>query len=66
MIIVEVIFINRILNKYMVEEKCFNCRIKALRFMYGMRRKGHIINGWRCDHEEDNEYLSKRFKLKDW
>ena len=63
MIYIEVIFINKILNKYIVEERSFNCRIKALRFMYGMKRKGHIINCWRCDYPEDNEYLSRRFYL---
>lgn len=35
----------------------------ALRFMYMMRNKGYIIEGWGCDDPYDHEWLERRFKL---
>lgn len=46
------------------ETKSFNNRVSALRFMYGIERKGNIVLGWKCEHSEDNDYLGRRFKLK--
>lgn len=46
------------------ETRTFYNKISALRFMYGIERKGHLITGWKCEHVEDHEYLSKRFYLK--
>ena len=45
------------------ETKEFHTPYNALRFMYGMRGKGHIIMGYRCDDIFDSEWLDKRFKL---
>lgn len=44
------------------ETKKFNNKVSALRYMYGIERKGHIVLGWKCDHAEDNNYLTKRFR----
>ena len=46
------------------DTKSFNNKISALRFMYGIERKGNIVLGWRCEHSEEHEYLRRRFKLK--
>lgn len=46
------------------ETRKFNNKYSALRFMYGIERKGNIVTGWKCDLPEDNNYLSKRFRLK--
>lgn len=46
------------------EKRTFDNKYSALRFMYGIERKGHLITGWKCEHSEDNDYLSKRFHLK--
>lgn len=43
------------------EERRFDDCRKALRFMYGMKRKGNRITGWRTDDPDDNEYLWERF-----
>ena len=46
-----------------IETKEFHTPYNALRFMYGMRGKGHFILGYRCDDPIDAEWLNKRFKL---
>ena len=46
------------------ETRTFDNKYSALRFMYGIERKGNLITGWKCKHAEDNDYLSKRFHLK--
>lgn len=45
------------------EAKEFHSKEMALRFMYGMQSRGHLIQGWSCDDPEDNEWLNRRFKL---
>lgn len=45
------------------EERKFNTCYIALRFMYRIKRLNHSILGWKCDYAEDNEYLSKRFRI---
>lgn len=44
------------------ETKEFHNRITALRFMYGIRRKGHIIINYYADDPEDTEWINRRFK----
>lgn len=46
-----------------VETKEFHTPYNALRFMYGMRGKGHLIMSYRCDDPYDYQWLEKRFKL---
>lgn len=46
------------------ESQKFDNKYSALRFMYGIERKGHLITGWECEYKEDNDYLSNRFYLK--
>ena len=46
------------------ETRKFDNRYSALRFMYGIEHNYHIVTGWKCDNPKDNEYLSKRFRLK--
>lgn len=60
MIYVDVTFINKAGIRTR-EEKGFADRRKALRFMYGMKRKGNPIHGWRTDDAEDHRYLWERF-----
>ena len=45
------------------KEKTINNRKKALAFMYMMKRKGYIVLGYRCDDNDDKEWLDKRIKL---
>ena len=45
------------------ETKSFNNVKSALRFMYTMRGKNHIISGYYCDDPFDTEWLNRRFKL---
>ena len=40
----------------------FDNRIKALRFLYGIKKRGYTITGWICDDPYDNEYLDLRFR----
>lgn len=40
----------------------FDSRIKALRFLYGIKKRGYVILGWFCDYDDDAEYLNRRFK----
>lgn len=46
------------------ETRKFDNKYSALRFMYGIERKGNIVTGWKCNLLEDHNYLSKRFRLK--
>ena len=63
MIYIDVVFKSKLTGKWLIETKEFDDCVKALRFMYSMKNKGNIIDGWRCDDPEDNEYLGRRFKL---
>lgn len=47
-------------NKYKHQ---FKTAQMALRFMYSMKSKGYMVQGWSCDDPEDNEWLNRRFKL---
>ena len=62
MIYVTIVF-RTILGKWMTETKEFNDKVKALRFMYGVRNKGYIIDHWKCDDPLDHEWLCHRIKL---
>ena len=62
MIYVTIVF-RSITGKWMTETKEFSDKVKALRFMYSVRSKGHIIDHWKCDYPEDNEWLNRRIKL---
>ena len=62
MIYVTIVF-RSITGKWMTETKEFSDKVKALRFMYSVRSKGHIIDHYKCDDPEDTEYLSRRIKL---
>lgn len=63
MIYVDIVYRSKLTGKWMQETKQFRDCISALRGMYAMRSKGIIIDGWRCDYPEDNEYLTRRIKL---
>lgn len=60
MIYVEVIFVAKD-GKRTHEEKSFDDCRKALRFMFAMKRKGNIIDSYRCDYRDDFEYLWERW-----
>ena len=62
MIYITIVF-RSITGKWMTETKEFSDRVKALRFMYSVKSKGHIIDHWKCDDPEDTEYLNRRIKL---
>lgn len=62
MIYINVIFKSKN-GQFIQETKTFDDCIKALRFMYGIRRKGHIIDGYKCDDPEESEYLNERFRI---
>ena len=62
MIYVTIVF-RTIMGRWMTETKEFSDVKKALRFMYSMRSKGHIIDHYKCDYPEDSEYLNRRIKL---
>lgn len=63
MIYVTIVFKSKLTGKWMTEDHEFEFPQVALRFMYAMRSKNQIIDGWRCDDPRDNEWLSRRFKL---
>lgn len=42
----------------------FYDRVKALRFLYGTAHK-YIIQGWKCERDEDNDYLNYKWNRKD-
>lgn len=46
-----------------ITTKEFETTKVALRFMYAIRGKGHLILGYRCDDPYENEWLGRRFKL---
>lgn len=46
-----------------IETKEFHNAKTALRFMYAMNGKGHIILGYSADDPYDSEFLNRRFKL---
>ena len=50
-------------GNWVTETKEFNDKVKALRYMYGVRNKGHIIDHYKCDYPEDNDWLHARIKL---
>ena len=62
MIYVTIVF-RSVFGTWLTETKEFNNRVKALRFMYSVRNKGHIIDSWKCDYPEDNEWLTRRISL---
>lgn len=63
MIYVTIVYKSKLTGKWMTEDKEFTSPQMALRFMYAMRQKDIIIDGWKCDDPLDNEWLNKRFKL---
>ena len=63
MIYVTIVYKSKLTGIWMQDEKVFTDKKAALRGMYSMRSKGIIIDGWKCDYPEDNEYLTRRFKL---
>lgn len=62
MIYVTTVF-RTIWGNWVTETKEFNDKVKALRYMYGVRNKGHIIDHYKCDYPEDNEWLNRRIRL---
>lgn len=62
MIYVTIVF-RSVFGTWLSETKEFHDRVKALRFMYSVRNKGHIIDSWKCDYPEDNEWLTRRISL---
>ena len=63
MIEVDVVFKSKLSGTWMIETKSFNTKESALRFMYAMKNKNNIIDGYRSDDPYDSEWLNKRFKL---
>ena len=45
------------------KEYTFQTPYNALRFMYMMRHKGFIIEGYACDDPYDHRWIERRFKL---
>ena len=62
MIYITVVF-RTVFGVWKTETKEFSNKVKALRFMYAARAKGHIIDSWTCDDYTDNEWLGRRFTL---
>ena len=63
MIYVDVVSVTPITHKPIITTREFPYKESALRFMFMIRNKGYIIDGWRCDDPLDNEWLNHRFKL---
>ena len=45
------------------KEYTFQSPYNALRFMYMMRNKGYIIEGYSCEDPYDSQWIERRFKL---
>ena len=44
------------------EPHTFQTPYNALRFMYAMKGKGYLIQGWRCEDPQDHLWIERRFK----
>lgn len=51
----------RIDGKWYATSKTFNNKLKCLRFLYAIRKKGCNIE-WSCDDPYDNQWLNQNFR----
>ena len=63
MIYVDVVYKTKLTKKWISETKVYPNKIVALRAIYGLREKGFIIEGYRCDDPTDNSWLNRRVQL---
>ncbi|MBO7731239.1 MAG: hypothetical protein J6S67_01750 [Methanobrevibacter sp.] len=63
MIYVDVVYQTKYTKKWIRETKEFSTKEVALRAIYGLRDKGFIIDGYRCDDYTDAQWLDRRVKL---
>lgn len=63
MIYVDTVYKTKFTKKWVRETKVYPNKIVALRAIYGLRDKGFIIEGYRCDDPTDSEYLNRRVSL---